>query len=58
MKAIAMGDTTLFDLHRYPSTPVTGQVAIYRRSNNDATPALVIPDLASSDSWFGSAIGR
>jgi hypothetical protein len=43
---------------RYPSTPVTGQVAIYRRSNNYATPALIIPNLASSDSWFGSTISR
>jgi hypothetical protein len=43
---------------RYASSPVTGQVAIYRRSNNFATPALIIPNLASTDSQFGSAISR
>ena len=43
---------------RYASSPVTGQVAIYRRSNNFATPALVIHNQASADSWFGSAISH
>jgi hypothetical protein len=44
-------------LANYGSSPVTGQVSIYQRSNNYAAPALTI-SAASSDDWFGFALSR